>query len=180
MLPPGHIVGGYFTGLVVTKLLVPGLSPHETSLLLGLSAFFGFAPDLDYFIAFAKVGKLRVEHDEVNHRNFISHAPGLWLAIGLLVYTLSHDPFTKAVGLTIWLGSWSHFILDSFEYGIQWFWPFSTRLYALKDRAIKEDFYGTGFWNYWLKFLRYYTTRVSFYLELILIIFGIFAFIHLH
>jgi membrane-bound metal-dependent hydrolase YbcI (DUF457 family) len=76
------------------------------------------------------------------------------------------------VGLLLWLGSWSHFILDSIQYGIMWLWPFSNRTYAFKDREV-DYVNNTGkdsFISYWWSFVKAYSQTLSCYLELLIII----------
>ncbi len=178
MLPPGHVAGGYLAASALLQLTHPNFSQEQTHILLWLGAFLGFCPDLDMFWAFAKVKSFTIQENKVSHREFFTHAPLLWLAVGLTVFFLAHDEITKYVGLLIWLGSWSHFVLDSIEYGVTWLWPFNSRLYALRDRGIKENIRAPGFWKFWGKFLRYYTTRVSFYLEIIVIISALIVYTH--
>jgi len=170
MLPPGHIAGGYLTAYTLLQLTHAAFTPEQTQILLALGAFLGFAPDLDWFRAFIKMKSLTVRGKGVSHRKFFTHAPLVWLAIGLTIFFLSHDEFTKYIGLMIWLGSWSHFVLDSIEYGVMWLWPFSNRLVALRNIGIEGNISGPGFWSYWWNFLVYYTTETSFYLELIVIL----------
>lgn len=179
MLPPGHIAGGFLAAYGLLKITKPDLAPAQVDQLLWLGAFFGFAPDLDYFVSFFKERSLTVRDFEKNtHRQFISHAPLVWLAVGLLIYFLASSIFVKYLGLVIWLGSWTHFIADSVEYGVMWLWPFSTKYIGLIPRdylKITEP----GFWRYWVKFVKLYTKAVSFYLEILVIIVACYILIRL-
>lgn len=120
MLPPGHIAGGYIASFGILKLLKPDLDPSQINILLALGTFFGFAPDLDHFLAFARIKRFTVPNDRINHRHFISHAPFLWLAVCAALFLLFPDPLFRYGLIVVLAGSWSHFILDSFSYGIKW------------------------------------------------------------
>jgi hypothetical protein len=180
MLPPGHIAAGYLTGLALLKITRPALGPAQTNSLLVWAAFFGFAPDLDAFYFFFKNRTFLVGKEigaNKNHRFYWSHAPVLWLLAGLAVYFLANNTYIKFVGLLLWLGSWSHFLLDSVEYGIMWLWPFSTKIYALKNLDI-IPIPESGFINHTWKFLKIYSARISFYLEILIIILALTIYFH--
>lgn len=178
MLPSGHVAAGYLTGLALLKITNPDLPPAQISQLLYWAAFFGFAPDLDEFWFFFKNKAFLVSPDvEKHHRQYPSHAPVLWLAAGLLIYFFASSDYVKFIGLLLWLGSFSHFLLDSIEHGIMWLWPFSTKLFAVKNPGQKFSIAEKGFIKHSLQFLQFYTTRLSFYLELLIIIFALIIFI---
>lgn len=171
MLPTGHIAAGYLTGYALLKFFHPAFSVHDTSVLLWLSVFFGFAPDIDVFFVFFKTSSLLVCGDEkVNHRKYFTHAPVLWLIAGLLIYFFATNNFYRFVGLIVWLGSWSHFILDSIEHGVMWQWPFSNKVFALKNQEERHIISEKNFFKHSRDFLKFYFTRLSFYLELVVII----------
>ncbi len=196
MLPPGHIAGGYLAAYALLKLTHVNLPPEQINLLLGLGAVFGFAPDLDMFRAFAKVKSFTIQEGRVSHRKFFTHAPLIWAAVGIgliflafiaqspsLNYSFANNfsaeqlPFIKYIGLIIWLGSWSHFALDSIEHGVPWLWPLVSRLFALKDAGQTESISEPRFWAFWWKFFRFYTTHISFYLEIVVIAAGLIIFL---
>jgi hypothetical protein len=161
MLPPGHAAAGFLVATVVTHFY-GSFSIEQTHQLLWLGAFLGFAPDLDMFVEFWKLKSFTQPNEKANHRLNITHKPIFWLAIGLTVFFVSNDPLWKAVGLLLWLGPWSHFVLDSLQYGIQWLWPMSKRFYGLSDPQIifytpREDFFG-----FWLDFIKWYITKLRF------------------
>jgi membrane-bound metal-dependent hydrolase YbcI (DUF457 family) len=132
-------------------------------------------------LAFAAARGWTFYGSQINHRNFQSHAPVIWLLAGLLVFFLARGPYWKAVGLLLWLASWSHFLLDTIEYGIMWGWPLSSRIVALRCREVRYSADRGDFFGYWFGFLRWYaTTRVSFWLELAVIFSGIYVFISNH
>lgn len=172
MLPTGHVAGGYLTGFVLLKFLKPDLTTVELNNLILWAIFFGFAPDLDVFWFFIKNKTILVASstNETSHRKFISHAPALWLVVGLGIYFLASDLYTKYIGLMFWLGGWSHLVLDSIEYGVMWLWPFSTNIYALKNTAVAKPITEHGFIKHNITFLKFYSTRLTFYLEILVII----------
>ncbi|MDB4940194.1 MAG: hypothetical protein JWO40_619 [Candidatus Doudnabacteria bacterium] len=178
MLPPGHIAAGYVVSKAVLSYLNYSLTSEQTTTLTLLGIFIAFVPDLDFFYAFFKTKSLRIDNQKVSHRTFITHAPILWLIAGLLTFFFAASPFYKALGLLIWLCSWTHFILDS-EWGVMWAWPFNKKLYPLSDSYYQRKYAGdkkdqsvnvAGFWKYWWSVAkREYFTRNG-YLEIILIV----------
>jgi hypothetical protein len=177
MLPPGHIAGGFLAAYGLLKATNPALDTLQIHRLLILGAIFGFLPDMDYFISFAKEKSLTVrDFEKNNHRQYLSHAPLLWMAAGLAIYFLAGNLFVKFTGLVLWLSSWSHFILDTFEYGVMWLWPFSRqRIYLMPQE--NKNITVPGFWKYWMKFVKGYLKTVSFYLELVVILITIYILI---
>ncbi|HYV33822.1 MAG TPA: metal-dependent hydrolase [Candidatus Limnocylindria bacterium] len=179
MLPPGHIAAGYLTGYALLKFAHPNISPAEAQQLLLWTTFFGFAPDLDSFYAFYKQGSMRAAaNPNVNHRKFLSHAPVLWLIAGLLIYFFAPSVYIKYIGLALWLGSWSHFLLDSIEYGIMWFWPFSNKVYALKNREISYRLDEKNFFKHNWQVVVLYSKHLSFYLEILVVLSALIVFFH--
>ncbi len=180
MLPTGHVAAGFLTAEVLLKIAKPDLPTGQIQQLLWWGVFFGFAPDLDVFYFFLKHKTLLVSPSNVgedNHRKFWSHAPFYWLVAGLLIFLLSGSLYWKYVGLLLWLGSWSHFLLDSIEYGIPWLSPFSQKLFALKNQGIKLVISESNFFRHSLGFLKLYSKRLSFYLEVLIILSAIFVFL---
>ncbi len=178
MLPPGHISAGFLTAQALLKIIHPNLTSIELNQLLWWGMFFGFAPDLDTFVAFAKARAfIFLNKKDTNHRKFYSHAPVLWLIAGIGIMLLAPTLYWKIVGLLLWLGSWSHFFLDSIQYGIMWLWPLSDKIYAFKDREIEMEIKDPTFFGYWWTFVKKYSKMLSFYLELIIIISAVIIYI---
>lgn len=176
MLPPGHVAAGFLVAETILKITKPDLPALQLHQLLYWGMFFSFVPDLDSFISFAKEKSFAVrDPDKNDHRNFISHAPVIWLIGGLSIYFFSGSEYFKILGLLLWLCSWSHFIFDSIEPGIMWLWPFSKKRYYLipaeRIRISEPTFLG-----YWIIFLKAYTRRVTFYCEIAVLILGIYQF----
>lgn len=174
MLPPGHIAAGYLATYALLKTTHAQLPPQQFNVLLGLGAFFAFAPDLDTFMSFAKAKSFILIDGKHSHRKFFSHAPLVWLIPSLAIIFFTKSAFGTYLGLTVWAGSWSHFVLDSLQHGIMWLWPFNKKLFALKDRefSLKELAKKESFVGYWTEFVWLYFTQLKFssYLELIIII----------
>ncbi len=181
MLPPGHIAAGFLTAEALLHFTHPSLIASQQTHLLWWGMFFSFAPDLDMFYSFAREKAFEVrDFKKNNHRKFISHAPLLWMLGGLAIYFISGSEYFKILGLLLWLCSWSHFILDSIEYGIMWLWPFSKRSWALKDPAVDKENNGENFFKYWLNFLKSYSKTWTFYAEIIILISSLFFLITIH
>ncbi len=173
MLPPGHVAGGFLAGYALLKVTKPELAPAEYNQLLFWAMFFGFAPDIDNFFAFAKVKSWWYKQgmDNTIHRRFFTHFPILWMLAGLAVYFFAQSEYYKYFGLIIWVASWSHFLLDSISaYGIEWLWPFSKKVCALKNSGVKSEIVAESFVEYWWKFTKKYLAKPEFYIEVLLIL----------
>ena len=184
MLPPGHIAAGYIIAKTITKIVPFTLTAVEISRLSWLGMLFAFAPDLDFFYAFLKIDKLRIDPGTANHRTFLTHRPIFWLLLGLAVFFLSASAFGKSLGLIIWLCPWTHFVLDS-EWGIQWLWPFSKKFYPLQPDYYQQKYAAANqtppnqsFFQFWVAMLRRYLTEKSSYLEIIIVIFALAIALH--
>ena len=171
MLPTGHIAAGFLTAFGVIKILKPDLGPHQVNQLCMMGAFWGFAPDLDVFYSFAKQKSLLVSHSGTPiHRKFFFHAPMVWLILGLSIFLFGSSVYLKTFGLIVWLASWSHFVLDSIEYGIMWLWPWKRKIYALWRAGEAWRIEEKNFFKHSFKFLYFYSKRISFYLEIVIIL----------
>jgi len=164
MLPPGHIAAGFLTAKALLYFSHTGLSQPQQNQLLWWGAFFGFAPDLDTFYWFGKSKAFKIDPDQQNHRFFFTHAPVLWLIVGLAIYLIAGSPFWKTFGLLVWLCSWVHFLLDSIQYGVMWLWPAKKKVYCLLpvieaepvDGKIKEAL-KKNFFSYWITYIKEYS-----------------------
>ncbi len=171
MLPPGHLAAGYLTTKAVLHFAHPQVSAAQTHSLVVWGTLFGFIPDLDIFwYFFQNKNFLAVGNTENNHRKYISHAPLVWMLAGLLIYFFSSNIYYELIGLLLWLGSWSHFILDSIDYGIMWLWPFSSKIYALKNAATVFPVKERGFIKHHWEFFKLYSRALSFYVEIFIVI----------
>ncbi len=176
MLPPGHIAAGYLTAKAYITLAHPNITVAQSHALLWLGALFGFIPDVDMFLAFFKLRSLTIQSEKVDHRVFLTHVPWLWLIAGLFVSLCGKvigNSFVESIGMILWLGTWSHFILDSFYWGLRWLWPFSQKCYAwfpLRPGALPNN--NKKFFNYWFVFIQNYFIEqpVTAYLEIVLLL----------
>lgn len=180
MLPTGHIAAGFLTGILVGKVFVPEVSSDHLKILGLWGGFFGFLPDIDEFWFFLKNKSLLVaQKSEKSHREFFTHAPVLWLSAGLLLIAVSEifeRNDLKIFGLLVWFSSWSHFLLDSVEYGIMWLWP-KRKLYALFKREKAIYIPEKHFFAHSIHFLKEYSRTFSFYLEILIIAIALITFI---
>ncbi len=171
MLPPGHIAGGYLASRAALYLSGVSLAPHEETLLIGICMASAFAPDLDMLYGFAKSRSLTATKEKGSHRQFATHTPLVWLVASLAVMVAAPSAMWKFGGAMVLIGSWSHLMLDSVQYGIRWLWPLSNRLYAIRDTGVEYDLPQKPFFVFWLHFCAEYwrVFRLTFVLELIVI-----------
>jgi hypothetical protein len=180
MLPSGHIAAGYLVTRGFLAWTHPALSVLEQDHLIWWGMFFSFAPDLDTFAVFAKAKRF-ISTGNINHRKFFSHAPILWMLLGLLISFggwLGHSLFWEYAGIVAWLGSWSHFVLDTIQSGVMWLWPFRKHQIALKDAGLSGDLPADDFIPYWINFMKFYATEgtLSFSLEIVTILVALVVF----
>ncbi len=183
MLPSGHIAAGYLVAEAALLILKPDLSPAERSQILFWGAFFGFVPDMDIFYAFYKAKGFILPKKEINHRVYLTHRPFVWLVVSAALYPFAiGSAFAQVFLLMVWLGTWSHFILDSFKVGVMWLWPVSSTFYAFKSPGLREDSSKTTFFKYWFWFLGYYrkSNSTTFYLEILILLTAVTVFVYVH
>ena len=176
MLPPGHIAAGFLTAQALLAFTDHSFSSVQMAQLSFIGAFFRFAPDLDCFYSFFRLKRFTITDDDPSHRKYYSHAPMLWLITGLVIWFFASDPFLKYTGLLVWLGSWSHFLLDTIQHGVMWAWPFTSNIFAIKDRGMKFHIAETKFFPFWFQFVKLYMTKaaLSFYIEIAIILVALF------
>jgi membrane-bound metal-dependent hydrolase YbcI (DUF457 family) len=172
MLPPGHVAAGFLTAQALLHLTKPELTSVQIQHLVYWSMFFSFAPDLDCFVAFAKLRSwwYKPGADGSIHRKFYSHVPLLWLVAALIFYAAAPTLYYKYAALMLLAGSWSHLVLDSIDGGIMWLWPFNSEVWALRNRGMKGDIQASGFFSYWVKMVRSYMTCWTFYAEVLILL----------
>ena len=171
MLPPGHIAGAYLATSAVLLLTHPVVSPEQMQNLVFIGIFFGIAPDLDFFYGFTSQNVWTIPNDKFDYKKSLSHAPLLWLLLAALIYFLARDSYLKEVGLLIWAGSWTHFLLDSIDNGVMWLYPFTIKRYALFLKEKKYVTVETKFFPFWIGLVRWYAKNmVSFWLEVATIV----------
>ena len=172
MVLPGHIAGGYLATTLLLTLSHGTLTPDDMRAVLILGTLSGELPDID-LVFFYITQRFSTTHSKNNHRDYITHLPIVWLGISSLIMLggyASGSAFLEYSGAALLCGSWSHFILDSIEFGIMWLWPYSRQRHALMhsiDPGITRYKNGTPFY-YWEFVTRHYFKRTTFFVELII------------
>jgi membrane-bound metal-dependent hydrolase YbcI (DUF457 family) len=176
MLPPGHIVAGFLVAEGLLAIIEPSLTIQQTNALLVTGALFGFIPDLDFFYAFLKARGFTIPGTKINHRAYLTHRPLFWLALAFIIFIFAQSEFWKLFAILVWLGTWSHFVLDSLKVGVMWLWPFNSKFYAILSPGQKEDNQAKGFFNYWFTHLTFFYPKKftsTFVLEIIILLLGV-------
>lgn len=179
MLPPGHVAAGFLVASTITHFFGVNLTKEQVNILLAVGAFSGFAPDLDMFYAFYKIGRFIQPVEKVNHRLFITHTPIFWLVLGSVLMLWMGGDFGIATGLVVSFGGLSHLFFDSIQYGVMWLWPFNRTQYALLPVSSSPTAKDGTFMSFWLFFLRAYTKvlRPTFFVELFLLAVSVVVFV---
>ena len=174
MVLPGHLAGGYLAATALIYFFHPGFSANQINTLLIIGTLAGEFPDVDLIFF-----NIKYRHNPANrtdsHRNYITHIPLFWLIISLLIVitgSIFNSLFTEYVGWVVLTGTWSHFLLDSIEYGIRWIAPLSNRRFALKletQEKPTEDRPGS-LMQYFHFLIRTYWRMTTFWLEIIITI----------
>jgi len=184
MLPTGHFAAGYLTSTFTLSSLINLYPAVNDPKFLALGLFASVAPDLDEFYAFyvAKGFWFKKKDKAIIHRNYLSHAPLLHLFVGLasfVVGLVANSSDLQLYAILYIVGTWTHFFFDSFFYGVKWLWPFSNNLYAFRkpgeDMAKIE---ASGFFSYWIGFLKLYVRDLVFYLEALVIVVAVSAYLY--
>jgi hypothetical protein len=170
MLPPGHLASGYLVAKALLKVVPYHLTQAQQNTTVQLGMLAAVVPDVDMFYAFAKVKGITFKDNSTNHRAFVTHAPIIWLAASATWFALAPDPYQKTLAIMLLVGTWTHFLLDSIDYGIMWLWPFSAKVYSIVNS--RRTFTGTSSnpFRFWWEFLKFYSTTPTFYVETALII----------
>ncbi len=131
MLPSGHFAAGYLASTALIKIADTNLNSGQMNLIVLLGTFSAIAPDIDLIYYFIRKKQNKLKKNE-NHRFYPTHAPILWFVISLGIYLIGGNEFYRMVGLSVFIGSFSHFLLDSIEFGVPWLWPISKKLIAFR------------------------------------------------
>ena len=170
MLPPGHFASGYLAAKALLRVVPYHFTPAQQHGLIEFGVLAGALPDVDMFYSFFKVSGITFKDDSINHRRFVSHAPIVWLVLGLVLFLVARSPYYKTMAIMLWLGAWIHFLLDSIDYGIMWLWPFSTKIYAIYNKQWTNESTSSNPIRYWWEFMKRYVQLPTFYVEVIIII----------
>lgn len=180
MLPPGHLAAGYLATKLSIQALLP-LYPQADQLkfwIVGIAS--SFFVDLDVFVTFLKIGRPVSGTKGVNHRMDFTHAPSLHVSIALIGFVLSiliSSSDLQLYAILYCIGTLTHFILDSTYYGIMWAWPFSHKLYALRNAGVDSELPQRSVLAYWKTYFGLYIRKVEFYIELLFLIIAIYYFL---
>ena len=186
MIFPGHIAGGY----LVTKLVIAVASAHrlavpadQASTLIATGIIAGYLPDIDMVFYLLRSRFSTVPPKNQSHRNYITHAPLFWFAISFFVLGvgwIGSSAFTTLLGWILFAGTGSHFLFDSIEYGIMWLWPFSTRRFAFRKYLYQPEIIApTGTIAHYLEeFTKVWNKRLTFVLEVLVVIAALLVFFH--
>lgn len=169
MVLPGHIAGGYLAARAILSVAHLPLTDSQTIAIIVIGTLAGELPDMDLFL-FVKAHKNDRGEKPESHRNYITHIPLFWLAVSLAIVscsTLASFDFGIMAGWALLAGTWSHFILDSVEYGIKWLRPFSERRFCLREIIEPSINERVGSIRYYWKFLwGYYINTITFWCEI--------------
>jgi membrane-bound metal-dependent hydrolase YbcI (DUF457 family) len=170
MLPLGHAAAGFLTTYGVVHAASAPFTPAETNMLLIAGAALGVIPDIDLIPFFFSHRSMRLQKNDT-HRKYLTHAPFVWLILGLILAYTASNPFFRVLGLLVWFAPWSHFLGDSIEYGVRWLWPFSLRYWAFFSRPEHGLVDDKKLLSHYWRFIRVYCTRSkTFPLELAVIL----------
>ena len=192
MVLPGHLAGGYLAAATLLSVLHPDFSTTQINTLLLIGTLAGELPDIDLFFFNWKHRKDTVvennSNDNESHRNYITHVPLFWLLISLIIilsgYALNlvsiNSTFIQWTGWIILIGTWSHLILDSIEYGIRWLSPISKKRYALKTKIVQEKIVGKSgsLLQYFHYLIKIYWKSWTFPLEILISMIAIAVFLN--
>ena len=173
MLPTAHFAAGYLTEKLSLELLgsVYAHSQQTKFLYLGIAA--SLFPDVDILFFFLQTHGFAVGTQKgINHRSYITHVPAFHLMIAAIAWTgsrIAGSTTGELIAIVYLIGTWTHFVTDSFFYGIRWLWPFSNRFYAVSSAGRDFEIRSSSALDFWKKFLVKYSHNYVFYLELILI-----------
>jgi hypothetical protein len=181
MILPGHIAGGYLATRALLSLSHTTLPPTEITALLVIGTLAGEGPDIDLIWYSFRHRVLKSQFND-DHRKYVTHTPFLWLLACLIVVFfgwLTNSVFTEFIGCATLAGSWSHLMFDSINHGVMWLWPFSAKLFSLTDDPDPEVPGEPGtIKRYWNLIIMAHPKQATFYVEIIVTLFGIFALLH--
>ena len=180
MVLPGHLAAGYLTTFAVLKFVAPhlgvSLSSVQTLELFILGTMLGDGPDIDVLIGFFRNKTLSPKGLD-GHREYLTHAPLIWLTAGLTVFVIArsfgesaYSGFFQILGLLIWLGPWSHFLCDSIADGVMWLWPFRSRTYALSYPNRGNNTHPHGWRDLFKGYFKTTTARAEAFIVIVAII----------
>jgi hypothetical protein len=187
MVLPGHLAGGYIATSLVLSLSTTPFSHNELTILYFIGILAGEIPDIDLLIFYLEK-KYFKNSKRQTHREYVTHLPIFWLSLctAIFLYGYSIDSaFAMTISLILLAGTFSHFILDSIDFGIQWFKPFSYKkicLFELKEvegfekQATRNNVRIGSIHFYWNYLKTAYIRQVTFYAEILVVLVAIYIF----
>jgi inner membrane protein len=113
-----HLPSGYILARAATL---------RQALVVSAALLGSIFPDLDLLWFFL------VDGGSIHHHRYWMHAPGFWLAVGLVLLPLVRKlwPARFTAALAFCAAIFLHLVLDTLAGGIMWLWPFSGELFTL-------------------------------------------------
>jgi hypothetical protein len=187
MVLPGHLAGGYLATTIVLSAIPNTFTQNELFILYLIGILSGDFPDLD--LVFFYLSKKIFGSKKENHRDFITHLPLFWMMLCAFSFALGYvnnSNFLMTLSTIILAGTFSHFLFDSIDYGIQWLKPFTKKRFCIFTLSNLNQFEieqkninvqnGTimFYWNYlWTMYVK----QPSFYAEIFVTLIAIIVFL---
>jgi inner membrane protein len=122
-----HAPGGFIAAFITRRWWSRFLSKRQITILYIISMIVAIFPDIDIIYYYLINATTR-------HRQHITHSLFLYLFIWLLFYLVGFfkkSRILKSVGFILFIGGFSHLVLDSTTTGVPWLYPFSSRTWGL-------------------------------------------------
>ena len=171
MLWLGHASVGYLIAYFLIKVFHSTLlTGNDVNLLLLFGAIAGILPDIDFIFFFLSNKSIKLQRNDTHHK-YITHTILFWLIVSLILLFVTGTFFGIYLSIILFLSALSHLILDSLQYEIMFFWPFSKKYYGLNAMPKENlDMKQSTTSYYWKFFWKIYAKNWTFYLELIFLI----------
>lgn len=188
MVLPGHLSGGFITTTLILGSINHNFSLDQLTTLYIVGILSGELPDLDLLLFY--LAKKILKTSKQTHRDFITHLPLFWMIFCFIFFAFAYfenSIFTMTMAILILAGTFSHFLFDSIDYGIQWLRPFNKRRYCLFKLSGLNEFETASvsqhievgsikfYWNYLWKM---YIKQPSFYAEIFVTLIALLIFLN--
>ncbi len=188
MVLPGHLAGGFISTTIVLGTINQSFSSSELTVLYIIGILSGELPDLDLLLFY--LAKKLFKTTKQTHRDFMTHLPLFWMVFSFIIFALAYlinSNFLMTTSILILAGTFSHFLFDSIDYGIQWLRPFNQRRYCLFKLSGLNEFETASvqhhievgsikfYWNYLWKM---YIKQPSFYAEIFVTLVALLIFLN--
>lgn len=118
-----------FLSVTPLKKFWKKLKKRERYFLMALGGVAAMSPDIDLFYFYL----VSAEH---SHRQYVTHTPIFWVALGLLIYLLGKLLKKRMVGwsgVVVGVGGLSHIVMDSITGRAAWLYPFTRELFGISS-----------------------------------------------